>query len=492
MSSLSSCAKDGAIRYEDTCPVVFSQDEMPSLLPNWMGEMLPIFSAAKLSSKIPMTGSYLSPRDAAEDTPVTLLDLSLPGTHDSLTYHLSTTVSDGGADDFLKLAEVLHKYEKIVPDGVEDFIRQQSKTQQLNITSQLNNGIRFIDFRQMLEYQDDPPQWYSLHFMQSLETAKEYYREVREWMDQHPQEIVVLWVSKHGSECATGQDQYPEVSVEQKRQHWSEIMEIFDGLLTDFSVTRINETSIEEMLRRDHRVVIYASDYVEFTDTSRFALDGCLVDNHLGPSVDDEISALEWERAEYSSAAATKKQDKTQQKLYLQSLSTGVPAEQIEMAAALKWLPYDPRFVEKCTEAFHLPGLSWCPPSLLDVAQMENYYKQISLEEALLTPTWELPNAIYLNALDWEGTIRTGSQNLWGSQPEGSDSQHATSAYAYADSMLLFNLRKLCEGVSSDSAEASERCEELEGRLESRRALHPAEYWQDEGFGRQLTWPRGA
>jgi hypothetical protein len=58
---------------------------------------------------------------------LTLLDLSLPGSHDTLSYDLSTRVSDGGADDFIKLAEVLHEYTKIVPTGIEDFIRQQSQ-----------------------------------------------------------------------------------------------------------------------------------------------------------------------------------------------------------------------------------------------------------------------------------------------------------------------------------------------------------------------------
>ena len=28
-------------------------------------------------------------------------------------------------------------------------------------------------------------------------------------MDEHPSELLVLWMSKHGSECNTGQDQYP-------------------------------------------------------------------------------------------------------------------------------------------------------------------------------------------------------------------------------------------------------------------------------------------
>ena len=46
---------------------------------------------------------------------LTLLDLSYPGTHDTLTYDLSTIVSEGGIDDALILAEILHNYTSVIP-----------------------------------------------------------------------------------------------------------------------------------------------------------------------------------------------------------------------------------------------------------------------------------------------------------------------------------------------------------------------------------------
>lgn len=79
--------------------------------------------------------------------------------------------------------------------------------QDLSITQQLDAGIRFLDIRMMLEYTDEPPQWWSLHMMQSNGLSVQYFREIRAWMDQHPSEVVVMWLSKHGNECATGQDQ---------------------------------------------------------------------------------------------------------------------------------------------------------------------------------------------------------------------------------------------------------------------------------------------
>jgi len=194
---------------------------------------------------------------------LTLLDLSLPGTHDTLSYDLSTRVSDGGADDFIKLAEVLHQYTKVVPTGAEDYIRQQSQTQDLDITTQLNNGVRFLDLRIMYEYTDKNPDWYSLHFMESESPALKYFTEIKQWMDAHPSEIVVMWVSKHGSQCSTGFEQYPNTPVNVKQAYWQKISDLFTGIIADFSVTKLNETMIADLISRNHRAIFYVSDYDE-------------------------------------------------------------------------------------------------------------------------------------------------------------------------------------------------------------------------------------
>ena len=67
------------------------------------------------------------------------------------------------------------------------------------------------------------------------------------------------------------------------------------------------------------------------------------------------------------------------------SLATGVPGLQMALAAKLRFLPdrSDDADVLKCAGAFAIPGLSWCPPTLLDIAQLENYYKQITLEQTI-------------------------------------------------------------------------------------------------------------
>ena len=41
-------------------------------------------------------------------------------------------------------------------------------------------------------------------------------QQIRNWLDAHPNEIVVMWLSKHGSECSTGVNQYPNTTIAEK------------------------------------------------------------------------------------------------------------------------------------------------------------------------------------------------------------------------------------------------------------------------------------
>ena len=39
--------------------------------------------------------------------------------------------------------------------------------------------------------------------------AMDYLEQAKTWLDQHPGEVVVIWISKHGDDCATGTKQWP-------------------------------------------------------------------------------------------------------------------------------------------------------------------------------------------------------------------------------------------------------------------------------------------
>ena len=89
----------------------------------------------------------------------------------------------------------------------------------------------------------------------------------------------MIWLSKHGSPGATGGNQYPGVSKEQKRQFWQKYCDIFDGLMQDTDETSIFETPLATLIEKNHRVVSYVSDYIEFTDTSSLAENAAFIQN---------------------------------------------------------------------------------------------------------------------------------------------------------------------------------------------------------------------
>lgn len=229
----------------------------PSSRATWMGDFLPLLGNS------------------------TLLDLSLPGTHDTLTFDLSDTVADDANNVPPAISWLLHEFRDFADVG--KVIRNQSVTQGVNLTTMLDGGVRFIDFR--ITYtaapasgSTGPHDWYGLHFCQSNAKALTYLQHVRTWMDAHPTEVVVLWMSRHGSECTTT---YPNVPESAKLAFWEQVEAVFDGLLFDTRTSRTNETTLNELLHRNHRMVMYVSDEANFTQGSPLRMNGCFIDNSL-------------------------------------------------------------------------------------------------------------------------------------------------------------------------------------------------------------------
>ena len=382
---------------------------------------------------------------------------------------------------------------------IEDFIRTGAQTQDMTITEQLNAGIRFLDIRMMLQYTDTPAAWYSLHMMQSTDTSLQYFREIRAWMDAHPTEIVVMWLSKHGNECATGQDQYPNVSIEQKQAFWAEILSVFDGLVVDFRQSKLNETSINVMLERNHRAVFYVADYEEMTsftymsssDASDYALDSCLIDNQLGNPSGPE--SVQWQRDLYASANSRKAADKASQRFYLVSYAGGmdyVHATLLKFGVMDKIPVNDTELIAQCAATFNIAGMNWCPETLLDGSQIANYYSQVALDEVLSqmlegVATSGLPHAVYINAIgSADGTIRTGTEVLWGKN-RSPNASYAKQGFCYVDSFILYNVLNIC---SQNSALSGGDCSLLSDLLVQRRLKNPMTLWDDPVYGRLVSW----
>eukprot|EP00299_Pterocystis_sp_00344_P008054 c2896_g1_i1.p1 GENE.c2896_g1_i1~~c2896_g1_i1.p1 ORF type:complete len:276 (-),score=54.65 c2896_g1_i1:97-924(-) len=272
------------------------------------------------------------------------------------------------------------------------------------------------------------------------------------------------------------------------------------------------------------------------TNSSFRAIDGCKIDNQLTVNIAQEPKAASAEMERFQTARDRKANDTETGKFYLASLANPQPDGVIELAAELEYTDVDVvSNRKKCAELFNLPNMTrWCPPTLLDVSQLTNYYKQLTIDAAFENG-WDFPNAIYIDAIDVDGTIRIGPQSQaakvactdfkWSScstkascgsgyEPNGetehldahdsdgtkhsfcalpweahykccAKAKNPTGKFGYVDTLIAHNLRKGC--TSKDSIPAS--CSQLQALVASRRANYPKLVWDEYSSGRLSTWP---
>ena len=455
----------------------------PLDLANWMGQLAPILS--------PTT---------------TLLDLSVPGSHDSMTFDLSTTLSDGYEGLGPVISKILHG---LTPLIAGKFIREQGQTQGLNMTEQLDAGVRFIDLRIM--FTDAPVEaagrsaassaaatkdWYCLHGCETRTRALVFLEAAHAWLEAHPAEILTLWSSRHGDGSLNGTNQYPSTTAAQRQAFWAQVVATFGSMLFDASASPLNETSVATMVARGERVVWYAADWAEFTNSSSRAQPSGLVDNNL-PGAGAATGAL----GLFRRGAAQRASDKAANRYFLASLAASGPTCQVEAAALYKFLPIDRKGdVARCAKCLAVPGVdSWCPLTLMDYGLFNNYYNQRVLDAAWLEgardAAVDFPNAIYIDAVDAGGRIRTGTARIRpldarggarGGAGAAAGAAHLTTGYAYAATLIGANVRRLCRAAAAPRG----ACAGLLAAVDAARAEAPLLLWNDTDFGRLATgWP---
>ena len=135
--------------------------------------------------------------------------------------------------------------------------------------------------------------------------------------------------------------------------------------------------------------------------------------------------------------------------------------------------------MKDCAKYLNLPNVSnYCTTTLQDLSQLSNYYNQISLEKAHANG-YEFPNAIYIGAIDVNGTIRTGTDVF----DADDDNMHTTSKYAYVSTLLLGNFKR------ANCANYKVQCDQILSFLNDNRKLYPMTVWDDVDNGRLVNWP---
>eukprot|EP00929_Paragymnodinium_shiwhaense_P001067 TRINITY_DN101295_c0_g1_i1.p1 TRINITY_DN101295_c0_g1~~TRINITY_DN101295_c0_g1_i1.p1 ORF type:complete len:465 (+),score=47.19 TRINITY_DN101295_c0_g1_i1:111-1505(+) len=442
------------------CAVMRSSIGVELDLSNWMGQLEPVVEDA------------------------TLLDLSMPGSHDTMTYDLSDAVAEGYEGLGPVVSKILHT---VTPVVAGRFIREQGQTQGLDIVAQLNAGVRFIDFRIM--YTDTPDKlfshkdWYNLHGCQSKSPALEYLKNVHTWLEAHPKEVLVFWVSRHGNSDPTGTDQYPATTPAERQKFFESVQTLFGSMMHNATLGALKDTPMNELWKRGTQVIWYAADYKESTASSPLAIDAVHVDNQL-PGVGYGYGSI----GLFRSGKAHRESMKAQDKFFLMSLA-GSDSCTIEYRAFLTYLPIIEKDsnTKKCAQCYKLPGMTdSCPMSLQETGQINNYYNQIVLEGAFNegenNTAVDFPNAIYIDGLDADGKIRTGTDRL---NPKmlGSNTDPQTAGYGYSATVIAATVRRLCR------ASTAVGCKDLTDAVNSARAKHPVQTWDDAAHGRLASPP---
>eukprot|EP01001_Neometanema_parovale_P002514 NODE_1309_length_1787_cov_98.704327_g1242_i0.p1 GENE.NODE_1309_length_1787_cov_98.704327_g1242_i0~~NODE_1309_length_1787_cov_98.704327_g1242_i0.p1 ORF type:complete len:475 (-),score=106.78 NODE_1309_length_1787_cov_98.704327_g1242_i0:362-1708(-) len=413
---------------------------------DWMGELMPIIGNQ------------------------TILDISTPGTHDTLTYDLSETVSDGGIDGNSEMSKILHDLGPLVPGN---FIRKQAEAQIISVTDQLNAGVRYLDYRMMMEANGD---WRALHFVQSKGLMPSYMQEVKEWLIAHPKEVITMQLTKHGNTCATGNAQYPKVSVAHKQAFWKEIVSIFSPVLADNSKVHANVTTIAELVSLNQRMFLYVADYVELTSNSTLALDACKHNAKAGspPSVTGAKGEPAYVKKYFPTVAAQNKKYKAQNTLSWYSFHMATADWLVSYMAKLTFQPLEHKAItESCAKKFNIPAMTdWCPGWLPDLGKLNNYYHHRYLSQVPDTKGWMFPPVIMVDQFYHNGTLLI-------------DDVVPGRRYALGADILLSNVRRVCDANKAPEDD----CAKFDKMLVAMRAEFPVQRWDDGHHGRMADWP---
>lgn len=107
--------------------------------------------------------------------------IQFPGTHDTCAYQLTEGYND---NKWLKILQILRKLKCI-----DRIAREWTLTQELNITQQLELGIRFFDLRVM--YDVGKEAFYFAHTLNCI-LADEWLNEVKSYLDAHPEVFCIF------------------------------------------------------------------------------------------------------------------------------------------------------------------------------------------------------------------------------------------------------------------------------------------------------------
>jgi hypothetical protein len=356
----------------------------------------------------------------------TIADLTLPGSHDTFTDDISSRFATNGLHDamkFVPVGSIRETLQKI--DGLGDVIAPLGQAQGIDVVAQLNGGIRFLDVRVSYEYgkgDDSSKHWYAIHGAQTNHQLQYFFDKVKTWLVDHPTEVLVIWMTRHGNCDKTVEEQFPGTSPKILKAFWQSIEQTFTNknksMLFNFNGDHqsVFGTPLKQMVQAGQQIVFMTASWEEFTGSSPLAAP-CNTKTVIGNADESTVTGKRWrqppitrkkgildnslsvghagrailDRWNTQNLVFSDPQDLLKNKFRLFAMSwyalNDVNQQQMfsQMGRVSANHPYLLSFYKtvkglvnprKCTQAFGIPGFlvsDWCPMkagTLLDVAHL--------------------------------------------------------------------------------------------------------------------------
>ncbi|XP_024905802.1 PI-PLC X domain-containing protein 1 [Pteropus alecto] len=118
---------------------------------------------------------------------VPLHQLSIPGSHDTMTYCLNRKSPISPNE-----SRLLRLLAKVLPCITQPVVLKWSVTQALNVTEQLDAGVRYLDLRVAHMLEGSARNLHFVHMMYTTALVEDTLTEISEWLENHPREVVIL------------------------------------------------------------------------------------------------------------------------------------------------------------------------------------------------------------------------------------------------------------------------------------------------------------
>ncbi|XP_067314553.1 PI-PLC X domain-containing protein 1 [Pseudorasbora parva] len=187
-------------------------------------------------SELPMDNWMANLPSALWDTP--LCYMAIPGSHNAITYCLDK--NDRSPVD-LTQPDMLQKLDKYMKPIIRPFVYKWAIAQESCIREQLDCGVRYCDLRIAHRPNDSSNDLYFYHGVYTSITVEIVLKEIREWLDVHPKEVVILSFSH-----------FIGLSQELHTLLVSTIMSVFDSKLCP----KMEHVTLRTLWGQGHQVIV--------------------------------------------------------------------------------------------------------------------------------------------------------------------------------------------------------------------------------------------